>query len=318
MAENQLWYNKYRPKSFAQYVWTDDKLKATVHEWVSKRSVPSLLLAGGPGRGKTTLADLLIQALDIDESDVLRLKGARDNNTDTIRTKVAEFCELGGWSGLRIVFFDEADLLTYNAQLMLRNVIDEYADAVRFILTCNYPHRIIKEVATSRLVRVEIEDLPSDEFMARMVEILMAENIPIESDEALGVLSEIRDKCYPDLRRAINELQGSVIDGQLRSARNLRAATANWESYIGRLMTAPHDPVREIGTVRDTLTSLPPDEIEEVYRFLYQNGDRLFGDKQIQAIQCINAGQKSHRMALLPDMILLEVILRLMLLVQNE
>jgi replication factor C small subunit len=318
MAENQLWYNKHRPKSFEQYVWTDDKLKATINEWIGKRSIPSLLLAGGPGRGKTTLADLLIQALDVDESDVLRLKGARDNTADAIRTKVAEFCELGGWSGLRIVFFDEADLLTHMAQLMLRTVIDDYADAVRFILTCNYPHKIIDAISTSRLVRIEIEDLPTEEFMGRLVEVLIAEGISCESDEALGVLAELQTKCYPDLRRAINELQGSVIDGRVRSARKLRSATATWESYIGRLITEAHDPVREIGKIRETLTALTPDEIEDVYRFLYQNGDRLFGDKQIQAIQLINVGQKSHRLALLPDMILLEVILRLMLLVQNE
>lgn len=317
MSENALWYSRHRPDSLDTYVWMDEKLKASVQEWVAKRNLPSLMLAGGPGRGKTTLADLIIKALGLDESDVLRLKGARDNNAETIRTRVQEFCELGGWSGLRVVFFDEADLLTRTAQEMLRTIIDDYSDSVRFIFTCNYPHRIIEAVSSSRLVRIEIEKLPKDEFTDRMIDVLMAEGLTLD-ETAARVIEQIRDTCYPDLRRAINELQGSVVDGQLRSARSLKSATAEWETYLVELLTQPVDPVREICKIRETLATLTPDEMEDVYRFLYHHGDKLFLDKQILAIQLINAGQKSHRVALLPEMILLEVILRLILLVQDE
>src|SRR5216684_3122608 len=95
-VETRLWYDKYRPTSFDDYVWADERLKELVREWINKKSIPSLVLAGGPGRGKSTLANLIISALGIEESDVLRLKGSKDNNVETMRTKVQEFCELGG------------------------------------------------------------------------------------------------------------------------------------------------------------------------------------------------------------------------------
>ncbi len=318
MSENQLWYDKYRPNSFDEYVWVDERLKTLVAEWITKKSIPSIMFAGGPGRGKTVLVNLLIEALGVEESDVLRLKGAKDNNAETMRGRVQEFCELGGWSGLRIVYLDEADLLSRTAQEMLRNIIDDYSDNVRFIFTCNYPHKIIEAVSQSRLLRVDIDKLPLDDFINRLVGVLGAENIVLD-EPALDAIHDVQESCYPDLRRALNLLQNSVRDGALRRVIPLRSVTGNWENYLTTLMTEKHDVVREVCKIREILIALSPDEMEDVYRFLYHNGAKLFGDKQIEAILRINVGQKSHRNALLPDMILLEVIVRLMMLMNaNE
>jgi DNA polymerase III delta prime subunit len=315
--ENRLWYDKYRPASFAEYVWSDERLKELVLVWIEKKSIPSIMLAGGPGRGKSTLANLLIQALGIAESDVLRLRGSKDNNAETIRTRVQEFCELGGWSDLRIIYLDEADLLSRKAQEMLRDIIDDYADSVRFIFTCNYPHKIIEEVSQSRLFRIDIDKLPEDEFIGRIAEVLVAEGVELD-DPALDAITEIKDGCYPDLRKALNLLENSVRDGKLKNVTPIKSAVGAWESYFTALMTEHHDVLREICKIRETLAALAPDEMEEVYRFFYHNGARLFADKQIKAIYIINSGQKAHRNALLPDMILLEVIIRLMLLSNGQ
>jgi len=314
MTENQLWYDKYRPKSFDDYVWADERLKELVLQWITKKTIPSLVLAGGPGRGKSTLANLIINALGIEESDVLRLKGSKDNNVETMRTKVQEFCELGGWSPLRIVFFDEADMLSRSAQEALRTIIDEFSEAgVRFIFTCNHPHRIEQAVVESRMLRIDIEKLPEDNYIDRIANVLVAEGIELD-EPALDVLVEIKDACYPDLRRAFNFLQNSVRDGRLSKATPVKAAVGQWSSYLTDLLTEKHDVIREICKIREMLVALTPDEMEEVYKFLYHNGTKLFADKQIKAIYLINNGQKAHRNALLPDMILLEVIVRLMLL----
>lgn len=316
VAETRLWYDKYRPVSFEDYVWADDNLKALVTEWIAKKNIPSLMLAGGPGRGKSTLADLIIKNLGVEENDVLRLKGAKDNNAETMRTRVQEFCELGGWSGLRIVYLDEADLLSRTAQEMLRNIIDDYSDSVRFIFTCNYPHKIIEAVAQSRLFRIDIDKLPLDDFTVRLADVLVAEKVEID-DPALDAITEIQNACYPDLRRALNLLQNSVKDGVLRKVTPMQTVSGVWETYFTELMTKKHDPIREVCKIREILMSLTPDDMEEVYKFLYHNGASLFADKQVQAIFVINNGQKAHRNALLPDMILLEVLIRLMLL-SNE
>ena len=318
-AETRLWYDKYRPTTFDDYVWANDHLKDLVVDWIAKKSIPSIMLAGGPGRGKTSLANLIITELGVDEDDVLRLKGSKDNNIETMRTRVQEFCELGGWSDspVRIVFFDEADMLSRSAQEALRNIIDEFSNAgVRFIFTCNYPHRIEKALSESRLFRIDIEKLPLDDFTVRLANIIIAEGIELD-DPALDAVTEAQDLCYPDLRKAINLLQNSVRDGVLRKLSPTHASSELWEPYFTELMTQPHDILREVCKIRETLMGMTPDDMEEVYKFIYHNGARLFADKQIQAVFIINNGQKAHRNALLPDMILLEVLIRLMLL-SNE
>ncbi len=313
MNENQLWYDKHKPKTFDEYVWADPRLKTLVYEWVAKKSIPSVMFAGGSGRGKTSLCNLLIESLGVDESDVLRLKGAKDNNAETMRGRVQEFCELGGWSGLRIVYLDEADLLSRTAQEMLRNIIDDYSENVRFIFTCNYPHKIIEAVAQSRLFRVDIDKLPREDFIQRLVDVLLAERVMLD-DPALDAIDEVQESCYPDLRRALNLLQNSVRDHVLRRVIPILSVAGAWETYFTTLMTEKYDAIREVCKIRETLAGLTPDEMEDVYRFLYHNGTKLFADKQVEAIFMINAGQKVHRNALLPEMILLEVIIRLMLL----
>lgn len=315
MPENQLWYAKYKPRTFDDYVWPGDDLKASVAEWISKKNLPSILLAGGPGRGKTTLAELIIAQMELDSSDVLVLKGAKDNNAETIRTRVQEFCELGGWSGLRIVFFDEADLLSRTAQEMLRTVIDDYSHSVRFLFTCNYPNRIIEALASSRMRRIDIETIPHESFMQRLIDIIVDEQVDV--DQSGGhALDQISRVCYPDLRAAIDLLQWSIRDGKLRRVHGVKQAEA-WESYIKNLLLKRSDPIVEVCRIREILAALQPDEMEDVYRFLYHNGTELFGEKQITAIYIINAGQKVHRTALLPDLILLEVIVRLLVLLQE-
>jgi DNA polymerase III delta prime subunit len=315
MTETQLWYDKYRPRAFDKYVWPGGDLKESVSEWVAKRNVPSLLFAGGPGRGKTTLAQLIINELGLDSSDVLVLKGAKDNNAETIRTKVQEFCELGGWSGLRIVFFDEADLLSRTAQEMLRTVIDDYSDNVRFIFTCNYPNRIIEALSSSRLRRIDIETIPRKEFMARLIDIVVAEQVDVDQSGGQALDGIVR-ACYPDLRAAIDLLQWSVKDGKLRRVHGVKVSEA-WQTAVRSVLLSRADPLAEVCRLRELLAGLQPDDIEDVYRFLCLHGAEFFGDKQINAIFIINAGQKVHRAALLPDLILLEVIIRLLVLLQE-
>lgn len=318
MPEKALWYNKYTPSSLEDYVWTDPSTKEMIAGWVEKRNIPSVCFAGGPGRGKTSLGWLLINQLAIDSEDYLYLRGSINNNAETVRKDIVEFCELGGWSGLRVVFVDEADALSHVAQGALRNVIDDYGDSVRFIFTCNFPHKIIDALWSSRMIRIDIEKLPLDDFTNRMWSVLEAEGLPLDEDSEAEAFLTIRDLSYPDLRKAINLLQYNVRDGKLHTPKVTKHTSDGWESYFRSILTTQADPIKEIGKIRETLLTLNPEEMEAVYHFLYHNGTELFGDKQIKAILYINAGQKSHRNALLPDMILLEVFLKLMVLMNSD
>src|ERR1044071_2971359 len=279
MPDMPPWYDKYRPRSIDSYVWPTETLKGLVTQWIEQKTLQSVMLAGGPGRGKTTLANLIIHELDIDDGDVLRLKGAKDNNADTIRTRVQEFCELGGWSGLRIVFFDEADLLSRTAQEMMRNVIDDYTD-VRFIFTCNYPPLSKEALSSSRLLRIDIDALDTDGFLDRLIHVVESEGVELD-DAACFSMQEIINTGYPDMQRAINLLQSWVRDGKLRQSHGIKPAAGIWESYLRDLITTRAHPIREICKIREVLSTLSPDEIEAVYRFLYENGTEFFGEKQI-------------------------------------
>jgi hypothetical protein len=148
------------------------------------------------------------------------------------------------------------------------------------------------------------------------VQIIVAEQIDCDDDGG-AALTEICNRCYPDLRRAINLLQSSVRDGRLQQVHDIKSATGIWESYLWNIITNRHDAISEIVRVREICITLTPEEMEDVYRFLYQNGTNLFGDKQITALFVINTGQMRHRTALFPDMILLEVVVRLLMLM-NE
>jgi replication factor C small subunit len=317
MAEKALWYEKYRPRTLDDFVWLSPYIRDQIAGYVANKSIPSLCLAGGPGRGKTSLALLLKELLEISDEDALIIPASVDNSVEVVRNKIIEFCELGGWSGLRLVILDEADNLSHAAQAPLRNVIDTYSDSVRFIFTCNYPHRIIEPLWSSRMIRIDIDKLPEDQFLTRMMFVLDSEKVSYYEEDPEALIA-IKDLSYPDLRKAINLLQDNSRDSKLRTPSGVKATGQDWESYFRSILTTGVDPLREITKIRETLLTLTPDEMEDVYRFLYHNGSTLFGNKQMRAILYINNGQKSHRQALLPDMILLEVFLKLMVLMNTD
>jgi DNA polymerase III delta prime subunit len=310
------WYLKYRP-TIDNYIWPNNEIKAVVFSWLKEKSIPNLMLAGIPGTGKTSLAEIIIRTLNIDDSDLLLLNGINDNSVETVRNDIKSFCELGGWSGLRIVFFDEADYLSNAAQGALRTIIDEYSDTVRFILTCNYPHRIMDAIGCSRLIRIDFDKLDTDAFLEYLLTVLVKENVEVDNDN-ISIVYNIQERCYPDMRKALNELQASVIDGKLLLSHRISSSTGEWGKYLKEAFVNKVNPLAELLNIRNMLATVSPDEMENIYYFLYHNGGELFGDQQIRAIYTINDGQTKHRNALLPDFILLEVILRLLTLIREN
>jgi replication factor C small subunit len=139
----ELWTEKYRPSTIDNYVFRDDTQREQVRTWIESKTIPHLLFSGAAGVGKTTLAKILINSLGVNTYDILEINASRDNNVETVREKIIGFVSTMPFGEFKVVLLDEADYLSPNAQAILRGVMETYASSARFILTCNYPNKVI-------------------------------------------------------------------------------------------------------------------------------------------------------------------------------
>ena len=139
----QLWTEKYRPDTVDDYVFRDNDQKQQVMNWITSKTIPHLLFSGAPGVGKTTLAKVLLNTLEVDSYDILEINASRENSVDTVREKINSFVQIMPFGSYKYVLLDEADYMSPNGQAALRGVMEMYHTSARFILTCNYPNRVI-------------------------------------------------------------------------------------------------------------------------------------------------------------------------------
>lgn len=209
-----LWCERYRPHKIADCILPEET-KNTFQEYINKGTVPNMILAGGAGMGKTTVARALCDELGLDH---ILINGSADGNIDTLRTKIMGYASAVSLTGGRkVIIIDEADYLNPNStQPAFRGVIEEFADNCSFVFTCNYKNRII-EPLHSRCAVIDFK-IPKDvkpklagAFLKRIEEILKTEGI--EYDRKAVV--ELVKKYFPDFRRVINELQRYSISGKI-------------------------------------------------------------------------------------------------------
>ena len=299
----ELWVEKYRPKTLQGYVFRDDHQRKQAQTWIKEKSIPHLLFSGSAGIGKTTMAKILINELEILEYDVLEINASRTNSVDEVRNKITNFVQMIPFGPFKVVLLDEADYLSPNAQAALRGVMEEYHSTARFILTCNYPNRIIPAIH-SRCQGFHIARVDQTEFTARVAEILITEGITPDLD----TLDTYVKATYPDLRKCINMVQQNVSDGVLNKPSQGDEGTADWKLDMVELFKAG-----KITEARQLLCGkLKAEEMEEVYRWLYDNLS-IFGseEKQDTAVLIIKQGLVDHTLVADPEINLAAVLIKL-------
>jgi len=284
----ELWVEKYRPAKVDGYVFVDDAQRDQVQQWIRDGSIPHLMLSGSAGTGKTTLAKLLINELGVDEYDVMWANGSKEARKIEWVDKLIGFCQTMPFGKFKVVLIDEADYMNKDSvQPALRNLMEDYSQTVRFILTCNYPHKIIAPIH-SRCQGFHIVKTDHVEFTARVATVLLEENVAFDMD----VLDSYVKATYPDLRKCLNLVQLNSQGGELKQPSATDKSARDWRLECVDLFKR--------GKIRDARAVLcqnsSPEEAEDVFRWMYDNLD-LWGDtpeRQDQAIVIIRNGLVNH------------------------
>ena len=279
-----LWVEKYRPSTVDGYVFVDDAQREQVQQWIRDKSIPHLMLSGSPGTGKTTLAKLLINELGVDQFDVMYANGSKEARKVEWVDKLISFCQTMPFGTFKVVLIDEADYMNVNSvQPALRNLMEDYSQTVRFILTCNSPSKIMKPIH-SRCQNFHIIKTDHTEFTARVATVLVTEGVEFDLD----TLDTYIKATYPDLRKCLNLVQPNSQSGTLLPPGKADLGTQDWRLKSVELFKAGQ--VRQARTLIAQSTS--PDDADEVFTWMYNNLD-LWGDtpeRQDQAIVIIRNG----------------------------
>ena len=277
-----LWVEKYRPQTLEGYVG-NEVIKNKVLDYLNQGSIQNLLLHGVAGTGKTTLAKLIANNLNC---DLLYINASDERGIDTIREKIIPFASSLGFGDVKIIILDEADYITPQAQATLRNTMESFSGNTRFILTCNYLERIISPLQ-SRCQTLEIKPPSKQDVAWRCVDICKEEKVDIDNI----ALKTIVNAYYPDIRKIINTIQGSVVNHVVKLDESSLKDDLN-EQIIQALSNKAL-----LSEIRQILADSGSREVDNLFKALYDNLDK-FTSKEGEAILIIAKYQYEYTFVL--------------------
>ena len=271
--EHLLWTEKYRPQSIEDCI-LPERLKKPFQEYVNQNNIPNLILSGGPGVGKTTVAKAMCNEIGC---DFMVINGSDESGIDIFRTKIKNYASSMSLAGGRkVIIIDEADYLNPNStQPALRNAIEEFAGNCSFIFTCNYKNRII-EPLHSRCAVIDFglkngeKAKMASAFFKRVQSILQSESV--EFDDA--VIAELVKKHFPDFRRILNELQRYSQFGKIDTGILSQIGDVSITEIVKNIKE------KDFGSIRKWVASNEIDS-NTLYRKLY---DALYDTMKPQSI----------------------------------
>jgi DNA polymerase III delta prime subunit len=306
MNDNYLWVETYRPKRIEDCV-LPASLKKTFQEFVNQKNVPNLLLSGSAGCGKTTVAKAMLEELGC---DYIVINGSMNGNIDTLRNEIKNYASAVSFSGGRkYVILDEADYLNANStQPALRNFMEEYSANCGFILTCNFPNRII-EPLHSRCSVVDFKIRKSDlaglagQFLKRACHILETENIKYDKQ----VVAQVIMKHYPDWRRVLNELQRYSVTGSIDVGVLVNFSSESYKTLVSYLKD------KDWQSVRKWIAENSDIDIDVLFKTLYDQAYDLMDRNTIpDLVLTLAKYQYQHSFVANPEINLAACMLELM------
>jgi len=273
MSKDFLWVEKYRPKTIDDTILSN-QLKQTFQQFVDQHNVPNLLLTGGPGIGKTTVARAMCEQLNV---DYIVINGSMNGNIDTLRTEIKDFASTISFTGSRkYVILDEADYLNpQSTQPALRNFMEEFSNNCGFILTCNFKNRIIEPLHSRCSViefKISNNDKPrlAQQLYKRVKTILNDERVEFDQK----VVAELIKRHFPDFRRVLNELQRYSATGKIDSG-----ILVNHDSDVDQLVEMLKS--KKFVEMRKWIAQHSDVDTSELYRKLYDNATKYIKPQSI-------------------------------------
>ena len=278
----KLWVETYRPRFVADVILAPE-MRKKFDNFVSDQSIPNLLLTGIRGTGKSTISKALIRDLKVDRSDVLRI-ACSDEKIDGMRDKVKNFSMTMPNGEFKIVQLEEFDMLSLEAQGLLRSLIEDTSNSCRFIATCNYINKVIPELR-SRFQEFTFTAPDRDQVLLLMADILVKEAVEFDVDD----LEKVVAAGYPDVRKIIQLMEANSGDGVLKLDND--GGISDWKLSLL--------PLIEAGDIRGcrklVCESATKEELIDVYRYLYDNLHRCKKlKKQDEAVVLIAQYQYQH------------------------
>lgn len=276
MRKHSIWNEALRPDTLDGFVCTDEN-KIKFQEFIDKQTIPHLLFAGRAGSGKTTLAKILTNNIDC---DCLFLNAADERSMDVMRDKVGAFASASSFKPLKIVVLDESTNLLQSAQVMLLSMMETYSNKTRFILTGNYPEKLIDPLR-SRCTEFPLTPPTKKQIAIHVCGFLDEMEVGYELDDVAFIIN----KFYPDQRRIINNLQKYTINNVLEISKhkNQIIGDADWMESLVVLL---NDKKTKPSQIRQLITDADVKMFEEVYKYLYDNSSK-FTEKHEGYIICL-------------------------------
>jgi DNA polymerase III delta prime subunit len=256
--EHTIFVEKYRPKTLDNYI-CDEQIREKIQEFITNQDIPHLGFFGLQGSGKSTLAKILVNSIDC---DFIYLNATENRGIDDIKEKVGSFASARGFKPLKIVILDESTHILQASQVLLLNMIETYSLTTRFILTGNYPERLIPPLR-SRLQEFKLTP-PSKKVVAKHVYgILNQENIEFQLEDLAAVVNS----SYPDFRKIINDCQKYIVDNKLSLPKSL-SKNDDVQSLILKELKTPTS--KTFNNIRQIIADNDVSSFEDVFKHLYE------------------------------------------------